>query len=351
MVRFVHTGDMHLDSPFRGLPRGIAQLRKEEQRKTFLKLVEETKTYGADMLLIAGDMFDGSFVSEETVAFIKDAFARISDTAVFIAPGNHDYLEKNSPYLTENLGENVRVFRDTFEAFTVGDCIVYGYGFPARFIKESVLSTTPLHQGAGPGILLIHGDVAGESDYNPISPVALENTGVSYAALGHVHTYSGLLKAGETTYAYPGIPEGRHFDEAGQGGYIRGEITEDGVKAEFVPISLRQNITLSVDITGLSTMEAIREKIAGQLSHTHLYTIVLEGETEGTFYMDTGLLQKMLKETCLFCKIKDNTKVRAEGMEASLLEKLFIEKLSGKVDAVSQKALRFGLEAFRRRGK
>ncbi len=351
MVRFVHTGDMHLDSPFRGLPRGVAQLRKEEQKKTFLRLIEEVKTFGADMLLIAGDMFDGSFVSEETVAFLKDAFARIPGTAVFIAPGNHDYLDKSSPYLTQNFGENVHIFRDTFEALTVGDCTVYGYGFPARFIKESVLSDAPLHQGEGPGILLIHGDVAGESDYNPIAPGAMERTGVSYAALGHVHTFSGFLKAGNTTYAYPGIPEGRHFDEPGQGGYIRGEITSRGVKAEFVPISLRQNNTLSVDITGLSGMEAIREKIVKDLSPVHLYKIVLQGETDGTFYIDTGLLEKMLAESCLYCKIKDTTCVRAEGTEESLLEKLFIAKLSGKEDAISQKALRFGLEAFRRRGK
>ena len=102
MVRIVHTGDMHLDSPFKGLPRGVAQLRKEEQRETFLRLMEETKAYHADILLIAGDLFDSRYVSGETVAFLKEAFSRIPETAVFVAPGNHDFLAEDSRYRTED---------------------------------------------------------------------------------------------------------------------------------------------------------------------------------------------------------------------------------------------------------
>ena len=348
MVRIVHTGDMHLDSPFKGLPRGVAQLRKEEQRETFLRLMEETKAYHADILLIAGDLFDSRYVSGETVAFLKEAFSRIPETAVFVAPGNHDFLAEDSRYRTEDFGENVHIFGEKFEAVTLGEVTVYGVGFPSRYVKESMLPPDGVHTGEGIGILLMHGDVAGESDYNPISVAGLSQSGVQYAALGHVHTFSEICHAGKTAYAYPGILEGRHFDEGDEGGYIRGEISKEGVNLAFVPIAKRRNETCRVDITDLGTTEEIKNKIKSVLSLQNLYKIVLCGEISGTLYIDTALLQKELGESCLYIKIQDETTTRTDGEEESLLEKLFAQRLRERTDRVGQMALRLGLDALRR---
>ena len=347
MVRIVHTGDMHLDSPFAGLPRGVAQLRKEEQRETFLRVVEAAGAYKADILLIAGDMFDSRYVSADTVAFLKEAFARIPETAVFIAPGNHDFLAADSPYLTENFGENVHIFGDSLSSVAVGDAVVYGYGFSTRFLKEGILPATRLHEGEKAGILLLHGDVGTESDYNPIFPSLLEESGLTYAALGHIHSFSGFCRAGETTYAYCGIPEPRHFDEGEKGGFIRGEISAKEAKLEFVPLSRRQNVTYHVDITGLESIEAVRQKIRGLLSPENLYKIVLCGTISATMYIDTALLAKELSSSCLYIKVQDKTAVRTEEAEDSLLERLFAGKLKERTDAIGTKALRLGLEALR----
>ncbi len=347
MVRIVHTGDMHLDSPFAGLPRAAAQLRKEEERETFLRVVEAAGEYKADILLIAGDMFDSCYVSADTVAFLKEAFARIPDTAVLIAPGNHDFLAADSPYLTENFGKNVHIFGDSLSAVNIGDAVVYGYGFSARFVKEGILPAGALHKGEGPGILLLHGDIAAESDYNPISPSRLAESGLTYAALGHIHSFGGFVRAGETTYAYCGIPEPRHFDEGERGGFIRGEISGKEAKLEFVPIARRQNVTHHVDITGFASMEAVRRKIEGLLSPENLYKIVLCGEISSTLYIDTALLSKELSASCFYIKVQDKTTVRAEEAADSLLERLFAERLGQRTDAVGVKALRLGLEALR----
>ena len=74
MVRIVHTGDMHFDSPFAGLSPHVAACRKEEQSKTFLRIIKAVKENAADMLLIAGDVFDSRFISASTASFLREAF-------------------------------------------------------------------------------------------------------------------------------------------------------------------------------------------------------------------------------------------------------------------------------------
>ncbi len=350
MIRFVHTGDMHFDSPFAALPASVARVRKEEQKRTFLRIIQAVQAYKADMLLISGDMFDAQYVSADTVSFLKKCFSEIRDVAVFVAPGNHDFLSEDSPYNRVDFGENVHVFGKTLERVEHREAVVYGFGFPSRFITESVLPAAGLHSGEKPGILLMHGDVGTESDYNPVSPSSLANCGCKYVALGHIHTYSGICYAGDTAYAYPGIPEGRHFDEPEKGGFILGEITGKEIKLEFIPVAARQNVTLEIDVSGLSSSLAVEDKIRTLLEKENLYKIVLYGEIANTMFLDTQALLKRLEDACLYIKIKDNTSV-SQQEETSLLEKLFAERLSERQDDVAKEALRLGLIALRRQGR
>lgn len=348
MVRIVHTGDMHFDSPFAALPASVARLRKEELRGTFLRILEFVRTYHADVLLIAGDVFDSRFVSADTIVFLRKAFSSIRETSVFIAPGNHDYLVADSPYCTESFGENVHIFGTSFEAIEVGDACIYGCGFPSRFVNSSLLPPSFRHEGDKTGILLMHGDVGTESDYNPIPVAALSQSGLSYAALGHVHAFSGIYDANETKYAYCGIPEGRHFDEGGDCGIIYGEISGRETNLSFKSFSKRKNCTLELDLTGCSGVEAIMEVIRSALTADNLYKVVLSGAIPDTVYIDKDILQKELSNACCFIKIIDKTRPLTGETEDSFLEKLFKERLAERNDEIGQKALRFGLEALRR---
>ncbi len=346
MTRIVHTGDIHLDSPFVSLPPRVAEIRKAEQRQTFLRIIEDTKAIGADMLLIAGDLFDSRFVSPSTIEFLVEAFREIQDTPVLIAPGNHDFLAPDSPYKSVNFGENVHVFGGTLTAIQIGETKVYGQGFFSRFVKSSFLPEERLQTEKGTSILLMHGDLGTESDYNPLPEKTLAQTGVSYAALGHVHSFSGFQHADAVCYAYPGIPEPRHFDEPMRGGYIRGEVGADGADLSFVEVGKRQNITLSVDVAPYASSEALLDAIRAELSRENLYKIVLSGQAERGFYPDAGKIAEALMQDSFYCKAEDMTTM-AFPPEESLLEKLFMERLSARTDEVGQKAIKAGLAALR----
>lgn len=350
MIRFVHAADMHFDSPFAALPSSVARVRKEEQRRTFKRIIEATRAYKADMLLIAGDMFDSRYVSSETVSFLKQCFSEIGDTAVFVAPGNHDFLSDDSLYKTVDFGKNVHIFGNVPEKVELENVVVYGFGFGSRFIKESVVPKRDMHRGEKPGILLTHGDVLGERDYHPVSVSDIAESGLSYAALGHVHSHTGILYAGDVAYAYPGIPEPRHFDEPGRGGFIYGELDGKTAKYEFIPVSERENVTLEVDISGLYTQEAAEDKIRPLLNPQNLYKVVLTGKIPNTMFLDTKALLKRLEGCALYLKIKDELCFEREE-EASLLENLFAARLSEREDEVAKEALRLGLWALRRQGR
>ena len=69
-------------------------------------------------------------------------------------------------------------------------------------------------------LMALHGDVEGKGRYGPIALEDIAASGLTYLALGHIHACSGLQKAGDTYWAYPGCPEGRGFDELGDKGVL-----------------------------------------------------------------------------------------------------------------------------------
>ena len=60
MIRILHAADLHLDSPFEGLPEEKAALRRSEQRELLRSLAQLRAETGAQLVLLAGDLFDSA---------------------------------------------------------------------------------------------------------------------------------------------------------------------------------------------------------------------------------------------------------------------------------------------------
>ena len=58
MVRLIHAADFHLDSPFSGLDPEQAIRRRAEQRELLGRLAELARDRNAELVLLAGDLFD-----------------------------------------------------------------------------------------------------------------------------------------------------------------------------------------------------------------------------------------------------------------------------------------------------
>ena len=109
MAKVLHAADFHLDSAFRALPEEQARLRRQESRELPGRLVDWANDHGAQLMLLAGDLFDSDQLYSQTAPMLAQALSRFRGTVV-IAPGNHDWLSAASPYRQPIWPDNVHIF-------------------------------------------------------------------------------------------------------------------------------------------------------------------------------------------------------------------------------------------------
>ncbi|MBQ0009491.1 MAG: exonuclease SbcCD subunit D [Ruminococcus sp.] len=312
MPKILHIADVHLDAPFSLLDLKKAQARKSELRGTFSSAVMYAKMEKVDLCLIAGDLFDGGFVTKETMSLLISQFESAPDVRFIITPGNHDYYSSSSPYAKTKFPENVYVFTDdtlTRLRFDDINTDVYGYAFTSDKMATNPLATRPGLDPLHFNILVGHADLDA-GIYCPVTRDDLSKSGFDYAALGHIHLGGDVQKAGNTYYAYSGCLEGRSFDECGIKGGIVADVDFDGLrrKIHFKPVRFckRHYERLTVDVTGAENNQDIAEKIRAGATAAGFGTDTLlrvrlrgnvpvtadlrperiEAETVGAFYLE-----------------------------------------------------------------
>jgi exonuclease SbcD len=96
--KFVHTADLHLDSPFVGVQEvddRVASELREATFRTFDRIVELCLERRTDFLLVAGDIYDGRDRSLRAQLRLRDGLRPLSEAGIpsFIVHGNHDPLD------------------------------------------------------------------------------------------------------------------------------------------------------------------------------------------------------------------------------------------------------------------
>ncbi|WP_294342551.1 DNA repair exonuclease [uncultured Clostridium sp.] len=353
MIKVLQLGDVHFDTPFKGLGAEISSIRKEDIRETFKKAVLKGKEENVDFILITGDLFDNKRVFKETLAYIANVLKSVSPIKVFISPGNHDPYNEESFYKLMEWPENVYIFKDKMEAIEIPskNVVIYGAAFNEEHIDECLIHNVHGKEGKI-NIAVIHGDVisGGESLYNPITDKDIEESKMTYIAIGHKHKYSGLLKSGETYYSYSGALEGRSFNETGEKGAVLLEIEETSVKEEFLSLSKRKYIDIDVDITDKSTTEEICEEICSSIEENSndMIRVNLIGELEDIVVRENVIKEK-LKDRFFYIEINDNTKEKIDYeniKKEKSLKGVFISEMLKCDDEESREALKYGLMAL-----
>lgn len=234
MVSILHAADLHLDAPFSGLAPQQAAQRRALQRQLPMELTELANRLNCQLLLLAGDVFDGSRICPETVEALQTAFSAFRGK-VFIAPGNHDPYTEASPWASAVWPDNVHIFKGQAEAVTLSElgCRIWGGGFTANRCDEG------LPRAEWQGLLeigLFHGDPETTGPYRAISQQEIRESGLNYLALGHIHKTAMPRLAGTTWYGWPGAAMGRGFDEIGPRGVFHVVLDTQTCSAEFLPL-------------------------------------------------------------------------------------------------------------------
>lgn len=287
-LKIIHMADMHLDAAFAGLSeQGKAAVRRHDLRTTFSRIIDMAQN--ADMLFISGDLFDGRAVSRTTLDFLKREFLKIKHVRVFIAAGNHDCFDADSVYATFNFGENVHVFKTEPEVVETDMADIYGASFQTSNDNRALLPQFSVKNPHKINLLVMHGNLAGEG-YNQIRLSDIENSGMDYVALGHIHAASGIQRRGACFYAYPGCPEGRGFDETGEKGVLTLTVGKGHVSAEFIPMQQKMYISCEIDVSKAKDMDDITSEINKCFcGEQNIYRFRLSGQSN--FPIDTEVLK------------------------------------------------------------
>lgn len=234
-LKILHSADWHLDSPFAGFAEEQRQFLRRQMLTIPEKVADLCIREGCDLVLLAGDLFDGK-ASRESMDALKQALARCA-VPVFIAPGNHDYVCPGSPWLEECWPENVHIFTGGLESATVKglDCRIWGAGFQSMDCP-ALLEGFRADCREAYALALLHGDpTLASSPYNPVTAAQVRGSGLNYVALGHIHK-AGSFRAGATLCGWPGCPIGRGWDETGDKSVFL--VTLDGDSAQIRQVCL-----------------------------------------------------------------------------------------------------------------
>ena len=361
-IKVLHAADFHLDSPFAGLSGEQARLRRRESRELPGRLADYVNEQEVDVVLLAGDLFDGATVYRDTLDQLTEALDRMA-ARVFIAPGNHDCYTLRSPYASVSWPGNVHVFR-TAEIERVElpelSCAVYGAAFTDAAQETGLLEGFSAPEDGLTRLMVLHGDLNGaEARYNPITREQIAASGLDYLALGHSHSFSGVQRAGRTAYAYAGCPEGRGFDETGEKGFLCGAVEPGRAELSFVPFALRHYAILTVDTTGRKPAEALRSAMP-ETAARDLCRVIFTGETDEEG-VDLQALGDQFSGEFFSLELRDETRIRQDVWERARedsLRGLFLRELQKQYENASEeerpeieRAVRFGLAALDRRDR
>ena len=316
---FVHTADLHLDSPFKGLSEidnTISSDLIESTFRSFNNIIDICLEKKVDFLLIAGDIYNGAERSLRAQLKFLDSLKRLDEAGIrtYIVHGNHDPLDGWAANL--EWPKNVHIFRGkevesrTFEKNGEETARIHGISFHRRDIRSNISKKFPTKSNDESifNIGMLHCNVGTDTGHQPYAPCTLKDLishNFDYWALGHVHN-KRIENESDPVVIYPGNIQGRHSREKdGRGCYLV-KVDENGnTDYEFIEVDVVRWKVKEINIESMkteqdilsdikSTIENVREESNGRAS---VCRIIFSGRGElHSFINKKGFLDDILQE-------------------------------------------------------
>ena len=353
-MRFIHMADMHFDSPFTVLSsrEELGELRRLEQRKIFKKIIDKIKNEKIPYLFISGDLYEHQYIRKTTIEYINNLFKEIPETKIFISPGNHDPILKNSYYNNFNWVSNVYIFNSEIKKYSFQDCDIYGFGFDDFYCTDSKIEEIKIENNNKLNILITHGDLNASKtlgmQYNPINENKIKELGFDYIAMGHIHK-----KTINENIIYPGSTISFGFDELGEHGILDINLEKNKLEINFEKLDDTEFKEININISEIFSEEELIEKINEiKLEENNYYKIILKGNKN--IEINTNKILKIINKKNIL-KIKDFTKLNfnlEEIKKENNLKSYFIKEIekikeeNNCSDEEIKSAIEIGLQAL-----
>ncbi len=263
-MRFLHAADLHLDSPLRGLDRyegaPVDEVRGAT-RRAFENLIATALREQVDLVVIAGDLYDGDWLDHNTGLFFTKSVTQLAEAgiAVAIVRGNHDAASRLTKAL--RLPGNVHLLADSRPETKILAEIgvaLHGQSFSTAAVSDDLAAGYPAPVPGCFNLGLLHTSLTGRPDHAPYAPTTLDvlrGKGYDYWALGHVH--AAEVVAREPWVVYPGNTQGRHIRESGPKGCALVTVADGAISHQFIALDVMRWDVLALDIGGMPDLDAL----------------------------------------------------------------------------------------------
>ena len=306
-LRFVHTADLHLDSPFVGIkaaaPENVANTLRDATFSAYENIIDLCIEEQVHALLVAGDVYDSADRSLRAQLRFVEGLKRLDEAGIrsFICHGNHDPLDGWEarlvyPHSCTRFLKDARAVPILEEDPRRG--VVHGISYVTGNVEENLVPRLGRGQPETFSIGLLHANVgadAAHANYAPCSLHDLERSEIDYWALGHVHTRQ-VLSDRSPAVVYPGNPQGRHPNERGARGVYLVEVDDTGgVRLDFRAVDIVRWVQPVLDISQLETeqdlIEALHQCMDDALAESDGRSVVLRIRLAGRSGIHASLRQ------------------------------------------------------------
>lgn len=387
MKRILHIGDLHLGFAHRYLGDRAAK-RAEEAVRTLERVVEWVLDDAHEVagVLIAGDLFERHDPEQALAARVHTILQKIpgGGRVLVTIPGNHDEFSYPDSVFRKRADSwpGFLATSPTPERVTtidLGDIEVeiYGMAYTAGISRRRLepfgaemsteVPTAATNHASSPTqrarIALLHGTL----DTDPsdrsfrIDRQTLIESGISYAALGHIHKPEER-PMGDGLAIYPGTLIGKGFDDPGVDHLTLISFPHGRPAVERVPFVVRRIENRTLDLSEFGEQAALAKAAESGVDPDLILRLELQGEQPPDYDRDD--LLGRLQANCFHVVLDDQSIAINEAELSSIatqptLRGLFVRKIreqmasaGGDTETLTRLrlALRKGLAAFRGSG-
>ncbi len=269
--KILHAADIHLDSPLQKLDRyeaAPADRIRGASRQAFRNLTRLAIEQQVDLVVIAGDLYDGEWTDQNTgLAFVAEASALVREgIPLAVIRGNHDaanQMTSSLPLPNNPDGSELFLAMDRPESrvFESAGIAVHGQSFRTRSETKNLAEHYPQPVSGLFNLGLLHTGLEGNSShahYAPCSPTQLTDKGYDYWALGHIHARRDHGLKGGPPIVFSGNLQGRHIGETGEKGCVIVEVDDrNACRYTFQPLDVLRWRECQIDVTEMSHVEEV----------------------------------------------------------------------------------------------
>ncbi len=355
-IKIFHTGDLHIGMKFANYPENIKRPLVEARFETLEKMVKEAHNLGADLFVVAGDLFNSIKINKSDLKRTADILSKFEGNLVAVLPGNHDYDNEGVDLWKDFMGfarDNVILLNEerpySLKDYDLDLMIYPGPCHSKHSASNSIgwIKNLELKDDHKYKVGIAHGAIEGlspdlEGNYYYMSFNELESLPLNVWLLGHTHVaYPSQDKVVNHRIFNAGThePDGMNFLREGAAWLI--ELEDQDIKAERIVVGKYMFLDKKYTVNSRADLERIERDLVTSNAKSTLVRISLEGSLEKEIYEELNDYYKSLTDKLLYLAIEDsklNLRITMEIIEKEYEKGSFpfefLRKLEGDQEAL-----------------